>query len=132
MGLNSYGKNTFLDGVMGSGTPATLHFALVTAAPNDASTGSTISEPSGGSYARVAVTNNTTNFPAASSGTSRNATSITFPTATGSWGTCTHVVALDASSGGNIIFWGTLTSSKTITSGQTASFSINALSLTMS
>ena len=65
---------------------STYYFALFTTAPNDNGAGGV--EVTGGSYARVSVTNNTTNFPAAalSAGQVVNGTAITFPTATGAWG----------------------------------------------
>ena len=53
--------NTVLDSLFGSGTPATLYIGLYSAAPDADGTGGT--ELSGGSYARAAVTNNTTNWP---------------------------------------------------------------------
>ena len=43
--------------------PATWYFGLSTTTPNDDGTGFT--EPSGGGYARVAKTNDATNFPGA-------------------------------------------------------------------
>jgi hypothetical protein len=74
--------------------PATWYVGLSTTTPNEDGTGFT--EPVGGSYARVAVTNNTTNWPAAttSSGvTSKaNGTVIQFTNPTG-----TYFNPLDAS-----------------------------------
>ena len=111
--------------------PGTLYIALFTAAPSDSGGGT---EVSGGSYARVAVTNNTTNFPNASgtSPTSKsNGTTITFPTASASWGTVVAFGIFDASSGGNLIAWADLTSNKTIGSGDTASFAVSSLAITL-
>jgi len=53
----------FLDNRYGSGSPATLYAALIITLP-DGDDGSIV-EFSGGTYARVAITNNATNFPAA-------------------------------------------------------------------
>src|SRR3972149_9500724 len=73
--------------------PTVLAVALCTAAPTDASTGATITEVSGGSYARVQRDPLDANWTAASStdGLTDNAADITFPTATADWGTVTHV-----------------------------------------
>lgn len=121
-----------LDHVFGAAAytaPATLYVGLSTTTITDA--GGNITEPSGGSYARVAVTNNATNFPAASAGSKSNGTAITFTTATGSWGTVIDFFIGDASSAGNILGYGTLTSSRTISSGDSASFAISALTITL-
>jgi len=52
-----------LDNIYGSGTPATLYAAMMTTIPDGDGTGGV--EFAGGTYARVAKTNNSTNFPAA-------------------------------------------------------------------
>lgn len=118
--------------------PATLYFGLHTTATTDAGGGT---EVSGGSYARVAVTASLSNFNAtqggagsASSGTggvTSNATTITFPAPTGNWGTVSHWAVWDASTGGNMLFHGALTTAKTINNGDAApSFAAAALTLT--
>lgn len=55
---------TFLDGRYGSGSPATIYAGLIITVVDGDDTA--IVEFSGGTYARVAITNNNTNFPAAS------------------------------------------------------------------
>ena len=123
-----------LDHVFGAAAytaPVTIYVGLWTAALTDASTGSTASEVSGGSYARVAVTNNATNFPAASAGAKSNGTAVTFPAATASWGTVTHVGLLDAATTGNMLAWADLTTSKTISDGDTASFAVGDIDFTL-
>lgn len=98
-----------------------------TAALADASTGSTAGEVSGGSYARVGLTNNATNWPAASAGAKSNGIAINFGTATANWGTVTHFAILDAATLGNILYHGDLTVSKVINSGDSAQFPIGDL-----
>ena len=110
-------------------SPATLYVGLSTTTITDA--GGNITEPSGNAYVRKSVTANTTNFPAASGGAIANGTAITFATATGSWGTVTDFFIADASSGGNILAYGALTASKTIGSGDTASFAVGDLDITL-
>ena len=121
MGATDIEERTIADNRFGSGTPATWYFAVSTTVPND--DGTNITEPSGGSYARVAVTNNTTNFPAASttSGvTSKtNGTNITFPNPTANWGVIVAYAIFDASSGGNARYVDPLDSAITVNSGAT-------------
>lgn len=127
MSKTDYAENKVLDHLNGksSYTMPTVYVALFTAAPSDAGGGT---EVSGGSYARVATSGAT--WSAASGGAASNAAAITFPTATASWGTVTHYATFDASSSGNMLRWAALTASKTIGSGDTASFAIGALSMT--
>lgn len=95
--------------------PATLYFAAMTVSPTPSGGGT---EVTGGSYARVAVTNNSTNFPAASSGQKTNGTLIDFGTATASWGTIVAIGIYDASTGGNLIGYGALSTPISVSSGQ--------------
>jgi len=107
---------------------ATVYLALYTAAPTDAGGGT---EVTGNAYARVAVTANTTNFPAPSGGSISNGTAITFPQATPSgWGVVTHFGIFDASTSGNLLYWAALTASKTVDPLDTVSFAIGALVIT--
>ena len=94
-------------------------------------------EPSGNGYARVAVTNNTTNWPSPSGSdptTVQNGTAITFPTTTGSWGAVVFgYVLMDASTSGNARLWGllTATTSALASSGVVPSFAVSAVSVTL-
>ena len=120
-----------LDHVFGNAAytaPATVYIALYTVAPTDAGGGT---EVTGGSYARVAVTNNATNFPAAAAGAKSNGTVITFTTATASWGTVVAFGIFDALTLGNLLAWADLTTNKTVDNGDTASFAVNDLDLTL-
>jgi hypothetical protein len=116
----------------GSGVGATVYVGLSTSAIGE--TGA-VTEPSGGAYARVAVTNNDTNWPvavgSASPNQKANGTAITFPTPTGSWGTVTDWFIADASTAGNVLLYGTLGTSRTVSSGDAApSFAVGALIVT--
>lgn len=113
--------------------PATWFVGLSTTTPNDDGTGFT--EPSGGSYARVSVTNNSTNWPAAttSSGvTSKaNGTVIQFSNPTGTWGLVTYWGLFSASSGGSPLYFNPLDASISPKSGNSpVQFDIGALVLT--
>lgn len=131
-GKGNYLSNQLLSLVFGATSwspPATLYFALYTTAPTNAGGGT---EVSGGSYARVGLTNNTTNFPVASSQTSRNATLIDFGTASANWGTIVAVAVWDASTSGNLMYWGPLTTNKTINSGDSFKIAANNATFTES
>jgi hypothetical protein len=111
--------------------PATLYFALFTAAPSDSGGGT---EVSGGSYARAAVTNDNAAFPQCSASgtpTKTNAVAIAFPAATASWGIITHWGVFDAG-GTNLLAHGALSSTRTIASGDAPRIAAGAMSLTMS
>ena len=85
--------------------PAT-YVGLVTAATVDTDTGSTITEVSGGSYARVQVNTNGGSSPTwdlAAAGLVDNTHLIQFATPTAQWGTVVGVVICDAASAGNLL-----------------------------
>src|SRR3990167_2174247 len=107
--------------------PATVYVALYTAAPTDAGGGT---EVTGGSYARLAVTNNPTNGPASSGSAKANGTEFTFVTATANLGTVVAFGILDAASAGNLLYWGDLAVSKAVNSGDTAKFPIGDIDIT--
>jgi hypothetical protein len=132
MGSKSdYLENKVLDHVLGGGDysrPATVYVALFTATPSDSGGGT---EVSGGSYARASVTNNATNWPAASDGSKSNGTAIVFPAPTANWGTITSFGIFDAASSGNLLYWGALSASKTVNNGDAApQFAVGALTVT--
>jgi len=88
--------------------PGTHYLALFTAAPGETGGGT---ELSGSAYVRKAVA-----FATSGDTTSNNA-AIEFPTATGSWGTVTHVGVFDALTSGNLMAYATLSASKAIATG---------------
>lgn len=116
--------NHFLRGGGAVSQPAGVYVGLFTDATGIAADQPT-TEVSGGAYARTAAT-----FGASTTGTTANSADITFPVATAGWGTVNYVGVFDAASGGNLLFWGALTASKTIANGDT--FKITSGSLTVS
>jgi hypothetical protein len=104
-------------------SPSVVYVGLYTSDPGEGNTGT---EVSGGSYARTAVT-----FGSPSNGVSTNSASVTFPTATGTWGTVTHVGILDASTSGNLLYYTALDASKSIASGDVFTISTGNLSVTL-
>lgn len=134
--FSDYLESKLLDHVLGNTAyvaPSTVYLALYTALPGDVSASGT--EVTGGSYARVAVLNNTTNW-SNSTGTSPttkvNGATFTFPTATANWGLIVGFAIYDSGSGGNELLWAALTTSKNVNSGDTARFnSGGAITITL-
>lgn len=127
---STYAANAILDHRYGGPAytkPATVYVGLSTANPGVS--GSGLAEPSGGNYSRVAVTNNATEFPGASSGAKSNANAINFPTPSVGWGLVTYAAVFDAASGGNMLDFAALTASKTINSGDTVTIAAGELDL---
>ena len=124
--FSNFLENALINAVLRNTTytsPATVYVSLYTTDPTDADTGTEIS---GGSYARTAVT-----MGAPSNGVSTNSADVTFPTATASWGTVTHIGIHDASTAGNLLFHTPLDTSKTIDSGDIFKITTGNLSVTL-
>lgn len=133
---SNYLENKVLDHVLtstGYTAPTTRYLALFNntsgnaAANLEAGTLTDETSTSGTAYARKAVT-----FAAASSGSSATNATVTFDAATGNWGTITHVAVMDGGTAGagNVLFWGAVTTSKTIETGDT--FQVTSGNLTIS
>lgn len=93
--MADYLEQEVLDDLFGIGAyspPGTVYLALSTADPTDA--GTSIAEPFGNAYARVSITNDNTEWTRAGS-TIDNDNDLSFPEATGSWGTISHFAVFD-------------------------------------
>ena len=133
MAITYYSGNRVIDrnfGGVAYSPPVTFYFALSTTTIAIDGTGAT--EPSGANgYARVAFTNDKTNWGTASNASLTNAAAVTFAESTGSWGTITTVFIADALTSGNIWWFDTLTPSRTVTSSTTLLFAIGAITVQM-
>ena len=126
--LSDHAEALLLDWLMTNGSatrPTAWYVALYTVAPSDSGGGTEIS---GNGYAREAVT-----FAAATSpgGTTSNTGAVTFTASGGNWGSITHIGIHDAVSGGNLLWHGAMTASKTVNDGDTLEFSIGNIDLTI-
>ena len=124
--ISNYLENAIINATLRNTTytsVATVYVSLWTTDPTDAGSGT---EVSGGSYARTAVT-----FGAPSNGVTTNSADVTFPTATGSWGTVGWIGINDALSGGNLLYHTALDVSKTVASGDIFRISTGNLSVTL-
>jgi hypothetical protein len=104
--------------------PTAWYVGLFTSAPSDTGGGT---EVSGSGYARTATGTITVSGTAT---TATNSAAIEFAAASGgNWGAIGWAAIFDASSGGNMLAWAPLTTSRTINDGDV--FRIPASSLTV-
>lgn len=131
-GFSDYLENELLDHVFGAAAfsaPAAIYVSLHTADPGETGANEL---PGTNGYARVSVTNNATNFPAATGGAKANGTEIAgFAASGGPWSAVTHFGLWDAVTAGNFLGGGALSASKTLTDGDTASFAVGDLDITL-
>ena len=124
-GFSDYLENKVVGHVFGGSAytaPSTLYVALYTSAPSDTGGGT---EVSGGAYARQ-----TAAFTI-SADTASNTSAIEYPTATADYGTVVAVGVFDASSSGNLLAYGNLTTSKTVSTGDVFRFNAGAIDITV-
>jgi hypothetical protein len=122
--LTDFAEQALLDHVFnGAGQaytpPTNIYLALCTADPTDAATGASMNEcANSGSYARTEIT-----VGAASSRRVTQDALVTFPQASGSWGTVTHWAIVDTNTygSGNVLAHGAFATGKPVVSGNTPS-----------
>lgn len=126
MSMSNYLENKLLEHTLRnvSYTPPTaVYLALFTSDPGEDKTGI---EVSGGAYARKAIT-----FNAAANGAVTNSTDVLFDIATANWGNISHVAIFDALTAGNMLYYGTLTTAKTINSSDQLKIVAGDLSISL-
>jgi hypothetical protein len=134
---SNYLENKLLDHTLRYGSApytgaSTLYLALFNNTSSNAATNleaGTLTDEvttSSSAYSRKAVT-----FAAASSGSSASSATVTFDTATASWGSITHIAVMDGGTAGsgNVLFYGAVTTAKTIDTGDT--FQVSSGNLTI-
>ena len=124
--MSDYLEAKILDHVLSTTAytmPSGVFVGLSTGSFGDDNSGT---ELSGNGYARQGDVA----FDAASGGVSDNTSNIEFPAATGSWGSVSHFGIFDASSSGNLLIHGALTSAKSISSGDILRISAGDLDVT--
>lgn len=115
--------------------PTVLGVGLATSATSDANTGATVPEvANSNAYARVARNPLDANWsaPDNTGGLTDNVADIVFPTATGSWGTVSHVFICDSATwgAGNMLYHGALAASKSVAINDIVQFPAGALDIT--
>jgi hypothetical protein len=122
---SDYLENKLIDHSLGTTVytkPSSVYIALYTTAPSDSYSGV---EVSGGSYIRKIIT-----FSSASGGSAVNNTAVSFtsmPTADVS-----GIGVLDSLTSGNLLYWGTLSNTISIISGDTVNISNGTLTISLS
>jgi hypothetical protein len=132
--LSDYAEAKILDHLVGKTSwtmPASVYIALYTALPGDASASGT-EVASSNNYSRKLTAGADWASATSGAGTSSNATVITFATPSGSWGTVVGFALYDAATVGNELAWADLTVSQAVGTGNTVSFAIGALTLSLS
>jgi hypothetical protein len=105
--------------------PTNIYVGLSVGSPGDS--GTQTGEPSGNNYGRV----NHNSWDAAAAGATENTGTITFNTPSGSWGACDYHFLADASTSGNMLFYGALDQSQTPDNGDTVQYADGALDITL-
>jgi len=133
--LSDHAENLLLNYLMTGGSvtrPSNHYLALFTGAPNDAGGGT---ECSGNGYSRQQIhfsTASGTGGTTSNDGTTAaNGTAVSFTASGGTFGTITHIGIFDASSSGNMLWHGSISTQKTVADGDTLQFISGAVDLTL-
>tara|TARA_Y100000593_G_scaffold87000_1_gene166718 strand:- start:96 stop:509 length:414 start_codon:yes stop_codon:yes gene_type:complete len=119
--MSNYMENKLIDHILRDtawSAPSSIYVGLVgeySAANLEA--GTITEELSGGSYARVSVKGDSNWSAGSTSGLTDNENDISFTTATGDWGYVSGLFLSNASTAGNVILYGALTTPKIIENG---------------
>lgn len=114
--------------------PTSVWIALFDATGSTANleAGTLTGEIVGGAYARLEVGGASgRSFTLAAAGATQNNEDWTWTTATADWGTVTYCAVMDASTAGNVLFYGTLTVAKTVNNGDTFKFNAGDFTVTL-
>lgn len=125
MPTTNYLENAILNATLRNTSytsPTTVYSALYSTAPTP-STGGT--ELTGNGYSRVSST-----FSSPSGGITSNSADITFGPATGNWATVVAFGIVDASSGGNLLYY-TVVSGRNVKSGDTLTYATGNVVITL-
>jgi len=123
--VNTNSLKAWLQGTVSITFPSTVYVGLFLTNPTSSGTGT---EVSGSGYTRATATFGNPSS-SGSSMVSSNTASVTFPQATGSWGTPQYFAIYDSLSGGNMLFYGSLPTAYAISSGMTPQFAAGALTV---
>lgn len=125
--FSDYLENKVLDHIFNdsSYTAPSPYLALCTSVPTDASTGTTIVEANYTGYARLAIA--AADMSAAASGSKTNSAALTFAACTSGSSTIIGWAICDAATVGNMLVWGTATSTVISTTQTPATIVIGGL-----
>ena len=115
----------WINGSTFASAPTSTFVQLYSQDPTDAGSAT------GALYTRVAVAAGGWTRGTGGAGTLTNTAAITITSSAASGATATHVAVFDTITGGNMLFAGALTASKTIATGDEVKFNASALALTI-
>lgn len=127
--VTTYFLNNIAGNIFGTKTdpalPSEYYIGLSTTAPTTA--GENVTEPStsGTGYSRVKVTS----FSEPDNGAVTIEEAVAFPESTADWGTVTHYVLYDAITGGNLLIYDPLNSSRHIDANTSVVFQQGSLTI---
>lgn len=126
--MTDFLENKLLEHSLGKNAYAIpgCYVALFTVNPSDAGGGT---EVTGGAYQRQQVL--PAGWNAASGGSISNASDIIFPVASASWGNVSAVGIFDQATTGQMLWWGTLSTAKTIAQNDQFKIAQNNLTITL-
>tara|TARA_R110000822_G_scaffold172897_2_gene312470 strand:+ start:136 stop:522 length:387 start_codon:yes stop_codon:yes gene_type:complete len=127
MSFSNATETLVLNWLLTTGTatrPTAWYLALFTSNPDEDASGTEVTTV-GTAYARQSAA-----FTI-SGNTASNTSAIEFPTATATYGTVSHVGVFDASTGGNLLAYATLATSKAIDTGDVLRVPAGDLDITL-
>jgi hypothetical protein len=107
--------------------PTATFVQLYNGDPTDTGSGGT------GLYSRITIASGTGSWTRGTggNGTITNASAFTITSSATATASATHVAVWDASTAGNLLFFGALSTAKTVASGDEVKFNASALTLTV-
>lgn len=138
--FSNYLESALLDATLRGASftaPAELHLALFTDDPTDAGSGSELTPASYPGYARMPIAADGTGFAAPVTmpdGSTRcsNAVLVEYPLAVADWPDAVRYFGLyDAATGGNLLFHGVVTPSRTLVAGDNIRFPVGAIRISL-
>jgi len=105
--------------------PSKMYLGFSKTTPNLA--GGNVTEPTGNGYARVPLNS----LGAPSNGLVSNTEQVEFAESTAAWGMLTHYVVYDAATGGNLLMYGELSSTRTVEGNTVMFFKAGELKLSV-
>lgn len=123
---SNYLKTAIIDGVLRGTTytaPTTVYIALYSDTQTDADAGT---ELSGNGYARIAIA-----FDADTAGVTQNTSELVWTASGGAWSGAVSWGIRDASSAGNLLVHSTLTTTRTLSDGDTLTLAAAELDITI-
>lgn len=126
MPITHFAANEDLDARYGSGSPASIFFAIFTSMPDLAGAGA--AEPTDTAYARIEKTNNATNFPAAALGVKTVDVEVAWAAADDGY-TMVGIGLYDASTGGNLMHYQQLAANQEVPVGDFPRFAAGEIQI---